>query len=58
MMRSHIESFLQYMTVEKRMSANTRQAYASDLTQYASTLTQLGVEGWNEVTRSHIVKHI
>ncbi|MBR2077644.1 MAG: site-specific tyrosine recombinase XerD [Exiguobacterium sp.] len=57
-MRSHIESFLQYMTVEKRMSANTRQAYASDLTQYASTLTQLGVEGWNEVTRSHIVKHI
>ena len=58
MMRSHIESFLQYMTVEKRMSANTRQAYASDLTQYASTLTQLGVEEWNEVTRSHIVKHI
>lgn len=58
MMRSHIESFLQYMTVEKRMSANTRQAYASDLTQYASTLTQLGVEAWNEVTRSHIVKHI
>lgn len=58
MMRSHIESFLQYMTVEKRMSANTRQAYASDLTQYASTLTQLGVEDWNEVTRSHIVKHI
>ncbi len=58
MMRSHIESFLQYMTVEKRMSANTRQAYASDLTQYASTLTQLEVEDWNEVTRSHIVKHI
>ncbi|WP_214740969.1 MULTISPECIES: site-specific tyrosine recombinase XerD [unclassified Exiguobacterium] len=57
-MRSHIESFLQYMTVEKRMSANTRQAYASDLTQYASTLTQLEVEDWNEVTRSHIVKHI
>ncbi len=58
MMRSHIESFLQYMTVEKRMSANTRQAYASDLTQYASTLTQLGVENWKEVTRSHIVKHV
>lgn len=58
MMRSHIESFLQYMTVEKRMSANTRQAYASDLTQYASTLNQLGVEDWNDVTRSHIVKHI
>jgi integrase/recombinase XerD len=58
MMRSHIESFLQYMTVEKRMSANTRQAYASDLTQYASTLNQLGVKDWNDVTRSHIVKHI
>ncbi len=58
MMRSHIDSFLQYMTVEKRMSVNTRQAYASDLTQYASTLTQLGVKDWNEVTRSHIVKHI
>ncbi|MCA0980509.1 MULTISPECIES: site-specific tyrosine recombinase XerD [Exiguobacterium] len=57
-MRSHIESFLQYMTVEKRMSANTRQAYASDLTQYASTLNQLGVKDWNDVTRSHIVKHI
>ncbi|WP_215145181.1 site-specific tyrosine recombinase XerD [Exiguobacterium qingdaonense] len=57
-MRSHIDSFLQYMTVEKRMSVNTRQAYASDLTQYASTLTQLGVKDWNEVTRSHIVKHI
>lgn len=57
-MRSQIESFLEYMTVEKRMSANTRQAYSSDLTQYISTLTQLGVTDWNDVTRSHIVKHI
>lgn len=57
-MRSQVESFLQYMTVEKRMSINTRQAYASDLTQYVSTLTQLGVTEWNEVTRAHIVKHM
>jgi integrase/recombinase XerD len=57
-MRSQVESFLQYMTVEKRMSTNTRQAYASDLTQYLSTLTQLGVTEWNEVTRAHIVKHM
>ncbi|WP_233004338.1 site-specific tyrosine recombinase XerD [Exiguobacterium aurantiacum] len=57
-MRSQVELFLQYMTVEKRMSTNTRQAYASDLTQYLSTLTQLEVTEWNEVTRAHIVKHM
>lgn len=57
-MRSQIEAFLEYMRVERRMTANTKQAYASDLTQYVSTLTQLSVTSWEDVTRTHIVKHL
>ncbi|QNR20610.1 site-specific tyrosine recombinase XerD [Exiguobacterium sp. Helios] len=57
-MRQQLETFIDYLVIERQMSANTAAAYRNDLNQYLTTLEQQGISSAEEVTRHHIVLHI
>jgi integrase/recombinase XerD len=47
-------SFLDHLSVEKGLSANTLAAYSHDLTELATFLSTEGVEAWQGVTEAHL----
>jgi len=57
-MQAQIDEFLDYITVEKGYSKNTRTAYASDLAQFVEYLSRRGVTSWDHVTRRHVSDYV
>ena len=53
-MEKEIGRFLDYLAVEKGLSANTLESYGRDLDNYAEFLKKKGVESPGDVTRQHI----
>ncbi|MBM3956977.1 MAG: site-specific tyrosine recombinase XerD [Gemmatimonadetes bacterium] len=53
-MRTAIESFLSYLSVERGVSRHTLAAYSSDLQQFADFLALRGVRDWPHVTPHHV----
>ncbi|HOW59734.1 MAG TPA: site-specific tyrosine recombinase XerD [Candidatus Omnitrophota bacterium] len=52
------EEFLNYLSVEKGLAANTLIAYRQDLNQYNDFLKKQKISDWNRVTRIHILKFL
>ncbi len=57
-MNAFLESFLDYISLERGLSINTRKAYADDLSQFLGYLDQKGVTSLNIVTRKQILDHL
>lgn len=61
-MQEQIQSFLEYLEVERRFSQHTVAAYRNDLGQFLSFVESLGAaerpRGWGNVTRDHIIGYI
>jgi integrase/recombinase XerD len=59
-MRQQLESFLQYLTVEKGHSDNTLVAYQNDLGQFLAALEAHvpPLENWGQVTKDTIVDYL
>ncbi len=57
-MNAFLESFLDYISLERGLSINTRKAYADDLGQFLSYLDQKGVTSLNQVSRKQILDHL
>lgn len=53
-MNALLEQFLDYVSLEKGLSPNTRAAYAGDLERFLNYLTSRGVVSINAVRREHI----
>jgi len=56
--REQLEAFINYLVIERQMSANTAAAYRNDLNQYLQTLETAEVSSFEQVHRHHIVDHI
>ncbi len=54
-MQALIDQFLDYIALERGLSANTKEAYASDLKKFVSFLEQAGISSINQTTRRHII---
>lgn len=54
-MNALIDQFLDYVSLERGLSENTRSAYRSDLRCFASFLEKKGVKSFNDVTRKQIL---
>ena len=52
------EEFLNYLSVEKGLAANTLTAYRQDLAHYNAFLKKEKVTDWAKVTRMHILKFL
>ncbi|MBU9888554.1 MAG: site-specific tyrosine recombinase XerD [Candidatus Omnitrophica bacterium] len=52
------EDFLNYLSVEKGLAANTLEAYRQDLVRYRIFLEKVQANDWRKVTRTHILKYL
>lgn len=57
-MNALVERFLDYVTVERGLSPNTREAYRADLAGFVAFLAAQRVRSLNEVTRKHILDYL
>jgi len=53
-----LDLFLSYLSVERGLSENTLLAYGSDLQEIAQYFKELGISGFDEVNRDHIVGYL
>jgi integrase/recombinase XerD len=54
-MQTHIQQFLQYLTVEKGLSPNTIAAYAADLKQFSEFLMDRGRNRLEDIVRQDLL---
>ncbi len=57
-MRALLDSFLDYVSLERGLSKNTRAAYADDVGRFLNDLAKKGVRTINAVTRREILDHL
>ncbi|QHI70535.1 site-specific tyrosine recombinase XerD [Tichowtungia aerotolerans] len=57
-MRALLDSFLDYVSLERGLSQNTRMAYADDIVRFIDFLAKRGVSTFNDVNRKHILDHL
>jgi integrase/recombinase XerD len=57
-MNAFLESFLDYISLERGLSINTRKAYADDIGQFLTFLDQKGASSLNMVTRKQVLDHL
>jgi integrase/recombinase XerD len=57
-MDHHIDRFLNYLAVERGLSANTLAAYSSDLQEIKGFLNTKGISTWDGLTRDHISAYL
>ena len=57
-MNAFLESFLDYISLERGLSINTRKAYADDIGQFLGYLDQKGVTSLNQVDRKQVLDHL
>jgi integrase/recombinase XerD len=53
-----VDAFLDYLTVERGLAANTRLAYGDDLSQFVSFLHRRKLDHINSVQRQHITEYL
>ncbi len=57
-MNALLQSFLDYISLERGLSINTRKAYADDLRQFLDDLEKKGISSLNQVSRKQILDHL
>ena len=57
-MNAFLESFLDYISLERGLSINTRKAYADDLSQFLGYLDRKGVISLDQVSRKQVLDHL
>ena len=48
-METHLDLYLDYLTVEKGLAANTRASYSADLLKFLNYLKDRGIDDWSQV---------
>jgi len=54
-METHLDLYLDYLTVEKGLAANTRASYSADLLKFLSYLKDTGIDDWSQVRFPEII---
>ena len=57
-MNGFLQSFLDYISLERGLSINTRKAYADDLSQFIDFLTKKGITTLDFVSRKEVLDHL
>lgn len=57
-MKYLVDEFLDYISVEKGLSQNTREAYGTDLGKFLGYLERQGIKEIDSVTREHITNYL
>jgi len=54
-MESHLDLYLDYLTVEKGLAPNTRASYSGDLLKFLTYLKDRGISEWKQVRYSEVM---
>ncbi len=54
-METYLDLYLEYITVERGLAANTRASYSSDLLKFLSYLNERGINEWGQVRFSDVM---
>lgn len=57
-MNALVEQFLDYISLERGLSPNTRLAYGDDLTRFVRFIEKDGVKSFNTVSRKHLLDYL
>ena len=57
-METQLDLFLDYLTVERGLAANTRASYSSDLLKFLSYLKDQGICDWSQVRFSDVISFL
>ncbi len=57
-MHALVEQFLDFICLERGLSANTREAYLADLCSFTDYLGSRGIDSFNGVKRDHILDYL
>jgi integrase/recombinase XerD len=57
-MRALLDRFLDFVSLERGLSKNTRMAYADDIVRFIDFLAKQGITSVNAVTRKNILDHL
>ena len=57
-MQALLDQFLDYVSLERGLSPNTRLAYGDDLTRFVRFLERQGIKSFNIVTRKHLLDYL
>jgi len=57
-MRALLEQFLDYVSLERGLSKNTRAAYADDISRFLDDLAKKSMKSLNDVSRKDILDHL
>lgn len=58
MMQQHLQFFLDYLIAERALSANTINAYNSDIFDFIKFLTKININNFSQTTRDDIVEYL
>jgi integrase/recombinase XerD len=57
-MKSHLQTFIHYLSVERGLARNTLESYERDLTQYLGFLEESGILQLEDTTRTQILNYL
>ena len=57
-METYLDLFLEYITVERGLTANTRASYSSDLLKFLDYLNERGINEWGQVRFSDVMSFL
>lgn len=57
-MESHLQPFMQYLSVDKGLSTSTLESYNRDVTQFLAFAGERGVSAVDEIRKSHVVQYL
>lgn len=58
MMKKHLQTFMQYVSVERGLARNTLESYERDLTLYLDYLNKQDIQTMQETRKSHITHYL
>jgi integrase/recombinase XerD len=58
MVERYLDLFLDYLTVERGLAANTRASYSSDLIKFVNSLRDQGITAWDQVGLSQVMRFL
>lgn len=57
-MKSHLQSFMHYLTEDKGLSSSTLESYGRDISQFLDFAAERGIPSPDEIRRSHLLQYL
>jgi integrase/recombinase XerD len=57
-MKSHLQPFIQYLSVDKGLSSSTLESYGRDVTQFLEFAEEKGANALEDIRKTHVIQYL